>query len=97
MISDVCAHEKRFYVSKYLISYLSVYVSLYVCMYLSISPRIRYHRVTADSNSKCDRYIAAQGPLPKTVDDFWLMVWQQNIKGQLTFAKSHVPNPYIVL
>ena len=41
----------------------------------------RFHRILADSNSRYDRYIAAQGPLAKTVDDFWLMIWQQNIKG----------------
>ena len=41
----------------------------------------RFHQILADSNSRYDRYIAAQGPLAKTVDDFWLMIWQQNIKG----------------
>lgn len=29
-----------------------------------------YHRRAA--------YIAAQGPIPSTFDDFWLMVWEQN-------------------
>lgn len=25
-------------------------------------------------------YIATQGPKPKTVYDFWRMVWQENVK-----------------
>jgi len=27
------------------------------------------------------RYIACQAPIPSTVDDFWAMMWEQNIRG----------------
>lgn len=34
----------------------------------------------ADTYCHCPKYIAAQGPLSTTINDFWRMVWQEQVK-----------------
>ena len=37
-------------------------------------------------NSK-EEFIAAQGPLPTTVQDFWRMIWEKNIYAVVMLTK----------
>ena len=52
---------------------------------------------------KENEYIASQGPLTTTEDDFWRMVWEQNSRLIIMLTKTvengkvHVPLPYVVL
>ena len=43
-----------------------------------------------DGYHKKKAYIATQGPLPETADDFWRMVWEQNTKTIVMVRRSIV-------
>ena len=46
-----------------------------------------------DGYARKRAYIATQGPLPETADDFWRMVWEQNTKTivMVSYMKSTEP------
>ncbi|KAI4794768.1 hypothetical protein KUCAC02_031852 [Chaenocephalus aceratus] len=47
------------------------------------STRVKLSCVDDDPSSDYINYVAAQGPLPGTKDDFWRMVWEQNVSNMV--------------
>ena len=52
--------------------------SILICTYISLSQG--YRRKGA--------YIATQGPLPDTVNDFWRMIWEKEVKCIVMLCKT---------
>lgn len=50
--------------------HLNCFLHPFIVIVISLSLLQGYNKARA--------YIATQGPLPQTVDDFWRMVWEQN-------------------
>ncbi len=42
---------------------------------------------TPQGYNKPDMYIAAQGPMPTTIDDFWRMIWEHKLTHVVVLTK----------
>lgn len=48
---------------------------------LKHSWRVKVDCLVSQGYKNSREYIATQGPLPSTVNDFWKMIWEQQVKG----------------
>ena len=64
------------------------------------TPNSNHHGVVVQGYRQKGAYIATQGPLPHTVNDFWRMVWEQEVKCIVMLCKTEekheVSNHYII-
>lgn len=76
-IPQNCANKNRY---SNILSMTSTRVPISQIRHDSSSTYINANFIKGFSGFKSE-YIACQGPLPSTVDDFWRMVWEQNVKA----------------
>lgn len=67
-----------------MLMWVTVWMNLHVIKYIEE----RLLRISFQSLLKPNAYIVTQGPTEETVNDFWRMVWQENVSAIIMLTKT---------